>query len=109
MSLSPRVQRQPTSSRPSEGRAPAVIPYNTQLWRNEKLVVKLQNQHFLHDWGISQDNFRQYVKRWCQSTVNEEQNYIPTFEFDSKSDKPDIIVHFNKGKMQLIDFTLSFS
>ena len=103
MSISPRIQRQPTSNRPSDGHAPAVIPYNAQLWRKEKLIVKLQNQHFLHEWGISEDKFRKYVNRWCPPKVNEVQNYIPTFEFDSESANPDIIVNFNKSKMRLTD------
>ena len=79
-----------------KGAARGCLPSTGYLWpwRNGKpLVVKLHNEEYLAEWGLTPDTFLECANRWSTGVVKGG-NFIPKFEFNDNL-PPDITVEFN--------------
>ena len=93
MSFSPKTTPASSSS-PSEGGAPACMPFKGNLWRKERLVVELHHEKYLKDWGMTTDTFFECANRWSTGYVKGG-NYIPKFVLKEDNSTADIIVELN--------------
>lgn len=104
MSFSPKITPDSVSgSGPSEGAAPACMPYKGHLWTKDKLVVELWNMKFLTEWGFTPETFLECANRWSAGYIEGGVcNYIPKFELKDGSMSPDIIVELNSELVHLL-------